>query len=118
MQTERETVKCVQCDSTGAYFKGQLCVRCHAQVVGEKCAKCGSPWVYIHAFMSEKKPTVPLCKPCTYAYIKLCGYMEDVEEVNRRMKEYDDARKEKERPQPEEEAKVAPKKGENQPGML
>jgi len=84
---ERTIKPCVDCKGGGGHFKGDLCIRCRAKADGEQCKKCGSPWVYIHARMSDDKPRVPLCKPCCYAYVRLCGYMEDIPEVIQRMKD-------------------------------
>lgn len=83
--TDYEGTLCIKCGDKGGYYEGELCVRCNARALGEKCEKCGSPWVYIHAKMSEKKQRVPLCKPCCYSYIKLCGYLDDLPILLKRM---------------------------------
>lgn len=84
---------CKKCNEPGGHADG-LCIRCKAIELEEKCAKCGSPWIYIHAFMSEKKPRVPLCKPCCYAYIKLSGYADDLNVLLAKMREEWEAEKE------------------------
>lgn len=113
-----EEILCTSCGSPGGYHPGQLCLRCDAATRNEKCGKCGSPWIYIHALMREDKPRVPLCKPCCYAYIKLCGYLDDTEAIYQRMKDRHEAEKAKEAYKPESEVKPTPRRGENQPGML
>lgn len=76
--TEAVKVLCSKCDGPGGHLDG-LCIRCKGIELNEKCGKCGSPWIYIHAFMNDKKPRVPMCKPCCYSYIRLCGFMDDVD---------------------------------------
>lgn len=87
LESDYKGTLCVKCGDHGGYHKGDLCIRCAAAEAGEKCSKCGSPWVYIHAFMTEAKPRVPFCKPCCYAYIKLCGYADDLPILLKKMKD-------------------------------
>lgn len=92
MISEIRGTPCNNCDGMGGHLNG-LCIRCNALRLGEGCEKCSSPWIYIHAFMSETKPRVPLCKPCCYAYIKLCGYADDLPLLLERMRKEAEAEK-------------------------
>lgn len=72
---------CIECLLPTA-APGGLCYKCLARRAGEKCAECGSPWIYITYYLDSKWR----CRPCCLNIIADNGWDETEEAVRERMK--------------------------------
>lgn len=72
---------CIECLLPTA-LSDALCHKCLARRNGEKCAECGSPWIYITYYLDGNWR----CRPCCMNIITENGWDETVEVVLERVK--------------------------------